>query len=130
VQNHYFYDYAVIRVVPRVEREEFINVGIILSCPEKEFLDALIKLDEKKVEAFDPSLDIETTKSHLSAIKEICTGSVEAGTIGNLSGRERFHWLTSPKSTIIQTSPVHSGYCADPAIELENLVEKMVEINK
>jgi hypothetical protein len=129
VQDHYIYDYAVIRVVPRVEREEFINAGIILSCPEKEFLDAVIKLDEKKIKAFDPKHDIEITRSHLSAIKEICMGGSGAGNIGNLSQRERFHLLTSPKSTIIQTSAVHSGYCKDPAKELKHLLETMVGTN-
>jgi hypothetical protein len=126
VQDLYFYDYAVIRVVPRVEREEFVNAGVILSCPEQKFLKALIELDEKKVNVLDPSLDIETTKSHLASIKEICEGGKEAGALGKLSKRERFHLLTSPKSTIIQTSPVHSGYCTDPFKELEHLVKKMV----
>jgi hypothetical protein len=129
VQDLYFYDYAVIRVVPRVEREEFVNAGVILSCPEQKFLKALIELDEKKIRALDHSLDLETTKSHLASIKEICEGGKEAGALGRLSQRERFHLLTSPKSTIIQTSPVHSGYCTDPDKELEHLVKRMVGSN-
>jgi len=126
VQNH-FYDYAVIRVVPKVDREEFINAGVILSCPEKEFLEACIELDEKRLKVFSPGIDIELLKTHLAAIKAICAGSADAETIGKLSQRERFHWLTSPKSTIIQTSPVHSGYCKDPEKELNDLVHKIVK---
>ncbi|MGE5859354.1 MAG: DUF3037 domain-containing protein [Ignavibacteria bacterium] len=129
MQNH-FYDYAVIRIVPKVDREEFINAGVILSCPEKEFLEACIDLDEKRLKVFSPGIDIELVKTHLAAIKAICAGSVDAGTIGKLSQRERFHWLTSPKSTIIQTSPVHSGYCKDPAEELKDLINKMVKVFK
>jgi len=128
VQDQYFYDYAVIRVVPKVDREEFINAGVILCCSNKEFLQALIELDEARLRIFAPGIDIELVKSHLKAIEAICSGSPEAGKIGQLSQRERFHWLTSPKSTIIQTSPVHSGYCNDPAEELKDLVNKMVKI--
>ena len=132
MRSDYFYDYAVIRIVPKVDREEFINAGIILSCEEKEFLDAKIEIDEKRLKAFDPDFDIETAKTHLNAIYTICKGGKETGTIGELSQRQRFHWLTSPKSTIIQTSPVHSGYCKDPAETLSHLFEKMVKssINK
>lgn len=126
MQDHHFYDYAVIRVVPKVDREEFINVGIIISCPERNFLKVKIELDEKRLKIFDPELDIGLLKSHLKAIEEVTEGNQYGGSIGRLSKRERFHWLTSPKSTIIQTSPVHSGYCKDPDETLENLVKKMV----
>jgi len=130
VQDQYIYEYAVIRVVPRVEKEEFLNAGIILSCTEKEFLEARIKLNEERLKAFDPSLDIETVKSYLLSIPEICVGGSGSGGIGKLIKRERFRWLTSPRSTIIQTSPVHSGYCKDPAKELDHLVEMMIGLNK
>lgn len=126
MQDQYIYDYAVIRVVPKVEREEFINAGVILSCPDKEFLEAYIETDEQRLKAIDPLIDIELIKSHLIAIKAVCAGGHQAGHIAKLSQRERFHWLTSPKSTIIQMSPVHAGYCKNPAEELEHLVEKMV----
>ena len=125
--QNYFYDYAVIRIVPKVDREEFINAGVILSCPEKEFLEARIELDEERLKMFAPGIDIELIKSHLAAIKAICAGIDDMEAIGKLSKRERFHWLTSPKSTIIQTSPVHSGYCKDPEKELNDLVNKIVK---
>ena len=127
MRNDYFYDYAVIRIVPKVDREEFINAGIILSCEEKEFLDAKIEIDEKKLKAIAPDFEIATAKTHLDAIYAICIGGKDAGTIGELSQRQRFHWLTSPKSTIIQTSPVHSGYCKEPAETLKHLFEEMVK---
>jgi len=126
VQDQYFYDYAVIRVVPKVDRDEFINAGVILYCSGKEFLKAQAELDKKRLDAFAQGIDIELVEKHLKAIEAICSGSPEAGKIGQLSQRERFHWLTSPKSTIIQTSPVHSGYCTDPAEELRDLLKKMV----
>ncbi len=125
--NDYFYDYAVIRIVPKVDREEFINAGIILSCEEKEFLEAKIEIDEKRLIAIDADFDIETAKTHLDAIYAICRGGKEAGTIGESSQRQRFHWLTSPKSTVIQTSPVHSGYCKNPAEALKHLFGTMVK---
>jgi hypothetical protein len=125
--SDYFYDYAVIRIVPKVDREEFINAGIILSCEEKEFLYAKIEIDEKRIKVISPDFDIETAKTHLDAINAICIGGKDAGTIGQLSQRQRFHWLTSPRSTIIQTSAVHSGYCKDPVETLNHLFEKMVK---
>jgi len=121
------YDYAVIRVVPKVEREEFINAGVILSCPERSFLEASIKLNEARLLALDPSLDMEMVKTHLASIPTICRGGVEAGPIGQLTQRERFYWLVAPRSTIIQTSPVHTGRCSDPAAALQHLVATMVE---
>jgi len=126
MHDHYIYDYAIIRVVPKVEREEFINVGAIVSCPSREFLEARIELDEKRLTVLDPALDIETTRTHLATIPAICAGGEQAGPIGRLSQRERFHWLTAPRSTIIQTSPVHTGCCKDPTDVLERLLDTMV----
>ncbi len=120
------YDYAVIRVVPRVEREEFVNVGIILSCPGRRFLDARIELDEGRLLALFPDVDIETVRAHLATIPAICRGGDGAGPIGRLSQRERFHWLVAPRSTIIQTSEVHTGRCSDPEAEIERLMDRMV----
>jgi hypothetical protein len=117
----------VIRVVPKVEREEFINAGVILSCPERSFLEASIKLNEARLLALDPSLDLEMVKTHLATIPTICRGGVEAGPIGQLPQRERFYWLVAPRSTIIQTSPVHTGRCSDPAVALRHLVATMVD---
>ncbi|HVO73549.1 MAG TPA: DUF3037 domain-containing protein [Ignavibacteriaceae bacterium] len=124
-----FYDYAVIRIVPKVDREEFINAGVILFCSDKDFLKAGVVLDEKRLKIFDPGIEVELVRTHLDAIKAICEGSASAGSIGKLSRRERFHWLTSPKSTIIQTSPVHSGYCKNPSDELNELLDKMVKVS-
>ena len=124
--DQFRYDYAVIRVVPKVDREEFINAGVILSCPDKSFLEARIKLNESRLLALDPSLDLEMVRTHLATIPTICHGGDGAGPIGQLPQRQRFHWLVAPRSTIIQTSPVHTGRCSDPAAALEHLVAKMV----
>jgi Protein of unknown function (DUF3037) len=126
VHDHDTYDYAIIRVVPKVEREEFVNAGVIISCPAKGFLEARIELDESRLIGIDPTLDVETIRAHLAGIPIICAGGEEAGPIGQLSQRERFHWLVSPRSTIIQTSPVHTGCCKDPAAVLERLLDTMV----
>jgi len=126
VQDHYTYDYAIIRVVPRVEREEFINVGVIVSCQARGFLESRVELDEHRLKAIDPTLDVEAIRSHLATIPVICAGGEEAGPIGQLSQRERFYWLTAPRSTIIQTSPVHTGCSRDPAVVLERLLDTMV----
>lgn len=126
MRDHFTYDYAIIRIVPKVEREEFINVGVIVSCPAKGFLESRIELDEERLSAFDSTLDIESIRTHLATIPIICQGGEEAGAIGQLSQRERFYWLTSQRSTIIQTSPVHTGWCKDPSIALERLLNTMV----
>lgn len=120
------YDYAVVRVVPRVEREEFVNAGVILSCPVRKFLEARIELDEERLLALDPSVELEVVRSHLATIPVICRGGGGAGPIGRLSQRERFHWLVAPRSTIIQTSQVHTGRCGDPESALERLMDRMV----
>jgi hypothetical protein len=112
--------------MPRVEREEFVNVGVIVSCPAKGFLEARIELDEQRLTALAPTLDIATARDHLAAIPIVCAGGEQAGPIGQLSQRERFHWLVAPRSTIIQTSPAHSGCCQDPAAVLEHLLDTMV----
>ena len=120
------YDYAVIRVVPRVEREEFVNAGVIVSCPERKFLEAAIELDESRLIALDPSIDFEAVRAHLAAIAAICAGGETAGAIGRMPPRERFRWLTAPRSTMVQTSPAHAGRCDDPAGLLEHLLATMV----
>lgn len=121
------YDYAVIRVVPKVDREEFINAGVIVSCPDLSFLEARIKLNEARLLAIDPTIDLDLVRNHLSAIPTICRGGADAGSIGQLPQRQRFHWLVAPRSTVIQTSPVHTGRCGDPAAALERLVATMVD---
>ncbi len=117
------FDYALIRVVPCVEREEFINVGAILFCRTRRFLAARITLDRHRLAALAPSLDPDALQTDLDLIPAICEG---AGPIGQLSQADRFHWLVAPRSTIIQVSPVHCGLCDDPAAALERLIETMV----
>jgi hypothetical protein len=120
------YDYALVRLVPHVERGECINVGVILFCRTLQFLGALTHLDSERALALAPHIDLELIKQHLDRIPLICAGGEQAGSIGLLSQPERFHWLVSPRSTIIQTSPVHSGLCSDPQRELEQLFGEMV----
>ena len=120
------YDYAVVRAVPRVERGEFVNAGIILSCDIERILLASIELDEKALLAIDSQVDLDLVRSVLQRIPAICAGGVAAGDIGKLSARERFHWLVAPRSTIVQTSPVHTGQCAEPAAALDHLMLTMV----
>ena len=120
------YDYAVVRVVPRVERGEFLNAGIILSCDGERILQARIELDETALLAIDAQVDMELVTGVLATIPMICAGGAGAGDIGRMSARERFHWLVAPRSTIVQTSPVHTGQCADPEAALEHLMRTMV----
>jgi hypothetical protein len=122
------YDYAVIRVVPRVEREEFVNVGVIVSCPERDFLDCRIEVDEARLRALHPAIDMDTVRRHLASIPAICRGGEEAGPIGKLTSRERFRWLTATRSTMIQVSPAHTGRCSDPPALLEHLLATMVRV--
>ena len=120
------FDYAIIRVVPRVERDEFINAGVILSCRARNFLAAMIELDEARLVALHPDADIEAIRAHLATIPAICAGGADAGAIGLLPRSERFDWLVAPRSTIIQTSPVHAGTCDEPADALRHLLATMV----
>ena len=124
--DHSTYDYAVIRVVPRVEREEFVNVGVVVSCPDRDFLEARIELDPARIAALDATLDIESIRAHLATIPLICRGGDAAGPIGRLTPRERFHWLIAPRSAVIQVSPAHTGRCEDPEALLARLLETMV----
>lgn len=120
------YDYAIVRVVPRVEREEFINAGVILSCQRSGFLQAAMALDEARLLALDPQADIDTVHRHLAAIVAICAGEEGCGPIARLPFRQRFHWLTARRSAIIQTSPVHTGRCTDAAAALDHIMDRMV----
>ena len=122
------YDYAIVRVVPKVERAEFVNVGVIVSCPERDLLLAKIEIDERRLMSLDPTLDLESVRTHLAAIPTICAGGEQAGPIGRLSPRERFHWLVAPRSTIIQTSPTHTGSACDLEAVVERLLQTMVRL--
>jgi hypothetical protein len=121
------FDYAVVRVVPRVEREEFLNAGVILFCLERDFLGARVALDRERARVIFPGLDLALVEEHLAVIPRICAGGEGAGPIGRLSLRERWHWLVAPRSTVLQVSPVHSGLCEAPAAALDRLFERMVE---
>lgn len=126
MRDHYSYDYAIVRVVPKVEREEFVNVGVIVSCPARNFLEARIELNEQRLIALDATIDLDSIRTHLASIPAICAGGEQAGPIGLLTPRQRFDWLIAPRSTIIQTSAAHTGTCADPAAALEHLLDTMV----
>lgn len=121
------FDYAVVRVVPRVERGEFVNAGVILFCSRGAFLDCRIELDRERLCALAPTVDCDEIEANLAVIPRVCTGGPEAGRIGALSQRERFHWLVAPRSTVIQTSPVHSGVHTDMNVALDALFKKLVK---
>jgi len=120
------YDYALIRLVPSVERGECLNIGVILFCRTLDFLGVRIYLNAARALALSPALDLTAIQRQLDSILLICEGGPEAGPLGKMSQSERFHWLVSPRSTIIQISPVHEGVCDDPEAALEHLLKMMV----
>jgi hypothetical protein len=120
------FDYAVVRVVPHVEREEFINAGVILFCRTLRFLDCRLYLARRRLEALAPGLDADAVQAQLDTFGSICQGGPDAGPIGELDQSARFHWLTAPRSTVLQVSPVHGGLCTDPQEALDDLFQKMV----
>jgi len=126
VPAEFTYDYSIVRIVPRVDRGEQINAGIVLSCADSDFLDARIELDERALVALDPSVDLAAVRTNLDVFPMVCRGGADAGPIGLLPPRARFRWLVAPRSTIIQPSPVHTGRTADPAASLEHLMDRVV----
>jgi hypothetical protein len=120
------FQYAIVRVVPRVERGERVNAGVVLFCRPRRFLAARMALDEARLRAIAPDADVEAVRGHLDAFHRIAAGDPGAGPIAALPASERFHWLVAPASTIIQCSPVHTGLSEDPAAELDRLVERLV----
>lgn len=120
------FQYVVLRVVPRVEREEFVNVGVIVFCRSRRFLQARVALDPRRIQALAPDVDLEAVREHLDARVRVAAGDHGAGPIAALPQSERFHWLAAPSSTMIQTSSVHSGLCDEPEALLERLFEKLV----
>ncbi|MEP6535608.1 MAG: DUF3037 domain-containing protein [Bryobacteraceae bacterium] len=120
------FDFAIIRIVPRVEREEFVNAGVIVFCLGQKFLRAQVQADPARVLALWPTIDMELVRQHLEAFPKICDGDAGAGPIAKLSARERFHWLVAPRSTMIQISAVHSGLCESPDAVLEEMFRQMV----
>ena len=126
MQDKHLFEYAVIRVVPRVEREEFMNVGIILYCRAKKFLACIYNLDQNKLQVLCSSMDCGDVEGHLHSFESICKGDKGAGPIGSLDMASRFRWLTATRSTIVQTSKVHPGFCEDPNDKLQKLFEQLV----
>jgi len=126
MQQKHLFEYAVIRVVPRVEREEFLNIGVILFCAKEQFLQARYLLDTAKLQAFSSDLDIAELKEHVCAMERICIGDKAAGPIGKLDIASRFRWLTATRSTILQTSKVHPGLCMDAQETLNCLYDQLV----
>jgi len=126
MQELHLFEYAVIRVVPRVERDEFINVGAILYCAKKKYLKAVYHIDEQRLQAFCPKLDVADVRCHLDSLMLICAGDKSSGPIGQLDLPSRFRWLTAMRSTVIQTSRVHPGFCLDPETKLQALFEEQV----
>lgn len=126
MQDNHLFEYALIRLVPRVEREEFINVGVILYCRQKKYLECKILLDEKKAIALNPEVDVNEVRENLLSIEKICRAEKDGGPIAKLDVASRFRWLTATRSTMIQSSKVHPGLCTDPDKLLEHLFETMV----
>lgn len=127
MQENNLFEYAVIRLVPRVEREEFINIGVILYCPKLKFLKAKITLHPHKVLPLQKNFDCEEVEKNLQAIIKICEADISAGPIAKLDMASRFRWLTATKSTVIQSSKVHPGFTNAPQESLEKLFEALVE---
>ena len=127
MQDNHLFEYAVIRVVPKVEREEFLNVGVVLYCSRQRFLKFLYSLNEQRLVSFAPSLDIEELRSHLEAFDLIARGDPKGGPIAKLDAASRFRWLTATRSTILQSSKVHPGLCDQPEKGLEKLFKELVD---
>src|ERR1700743_1737133 len=126
MQQKHLFEYAVIRVVPRVEREEFLNIGVIVYCPKLKFLEARYQLDETRLQGFYAGLDIAEVKEHICSMERICKADKDSGPIGKLEMASRFRCLTAARSTVVQTSKVHPGFCDDAAVMLEKLFAQLV----
>lgn len=127
MQEKHLFEYAVIRVMPRVEREEFLNVGIILYCPAQNFLQTMYELDQGRLHGFSRGIDLAELKERLHAFEWICAGGKGGGPIGKLPISGRFRWLTAARSTVVQTSPVHPGLCTDARETLARLHAQLVQ---
>jgi hypothetical protein len=127
MQENHLFEYAVIRVVPHVEREEFINVGVVLYCKDQKFLQTIVELNETRLMALCDKLDIAELKEYIASFVRICQGGTSAGPIGKLPMAERFRWLTATRSTVVQTSKVHPGLCNDAAEMLDRLYRQLVK---
>lgn len=126
MQENHLFEYAVIRFVPMVEREEFLNIGVVLLCAKEKFLQMRFELDEPRLKVICPKVDLAELREHLNSFERICKGGAEGGSIGQLSIAERFRWLTATRSTVVQTSKVHPGLCADAGEMLDRLHHQLV----
>ena len=126
MQDKHLFEYAVIRIVPKVEREEFLNVGVIVYCAKQRFLQADISLNEARAAVLWPELDMEEVKGNLASLQRIAAGGKDAGPIGRMDAASRFRWLTATRSTVVQTSRVHPGLCADGGQALGRLFAQLV----
>ena len=126
MQEKHLFEYAVIRVVPKVEREEFINTGIILYCSKLKFLRAVYCLNPERIRSLNPDLNINDLEKNLQAFVKICKGTKDSGPIGQLDAPSRFRWLTATRSTVLQTSKVHPGFCTDPLETITKLEKDLV----
>jgi len=126
MQGRYLFEYAIIRIVPRVEREEFLNVGIVLYCKERKFLHTKYSINKEKLNALCAEMDCTEVEEHLQSFEQIGAGDKAGGTIAALDMASRFRWLTATRSTIIQTSKVHPGFCEDPNETIEKLFVQLV----
>ena len=126
MQDRHLFEYAVIRVMPRVEREEFINVGVIMYCAKLKYLNAAFKVCPERLKALNCELEVEVITENLNAIVNICKGGKTAGPIGQLDLASRFRWLTATRSTVVQCSKVHPGFCVDAEETLNKLMEELV----
>lgn len=126
MQDRNLFEYAIIRVVPRVEREEFLNVGVIVYCAKQKYLKSVFVLDEARVQAFAKDLDLEVLHENLKSFTHLCSGGKEGGPIGQLDLASRFRWLTAMRSTVLQTSRVHPGFCKDAEEKLNELLAEQV----
>lgn len=126
MQENHLFEYAVIRVVPHVEREEFLNVGIVLYCPNEKFLQTKFELNEERLRILCAKLDMQELKDHITSFERICAGGQDAGAIGKLPLADRFRWLTATRSTVLQTSHVHPGLCTNAGEMLVHLYVQLV----
>lgn len=127
MQDRHLFEYAVIRVVPRVEREEFLNVGVVLLCSKQKYLKMMYQVDRERLQAFANDLDIEALEENLLSFQRIANGAKGSGPIGELDAASRFRWLTATRSTVVQTSKVHPGFCLDGDDSLTRLYDQLVK---
>jgi len=120
------YEWAVLRVVPRVDRGEYVNVGVVVYCQALDYLRAAVTSDLARARALDPELDVDAVRTHLESVAAVCAGDAAAGDSGARPRGERFRWLVAPRSTVVQPSPVHTGITDDPQSELDDLMDRMV----